>query len=282
MSDINWAALAAPIPPQLIKSRKVGGGGTGNYITARTVMNRLDGVVGPAHWYDAYTQGQDGTVICTLFIRVDGEWVGKSDVGTESNIEEDKGAFSDALKRAAVKWGIGRELYGDGSVYAHLLKQQGGTSGPAATETPAPPSETQNADATSTPPEPPSPAPVAPRTAPKQQTDEFGPTIRQTWPDVATTLLKMAIADLPMPVGAIIYPVAVAKLGYTDDDAVKTALNLASLKDADGTLEDLMNAVIIASPVMASGQQVLPGTPKRAPKNAGQTAAERSGIAAGQ
>lgn len=126
------------------------------------------------------------------------------------------------------------------------------------------------------------PAPPAPKSAPVQS-DEFGPTVRQTWPDVSPKLLKTAIADLPMPVGGVIYPVAKAKLGYADDDAVKAALNVASLNDVSGTLEDLMNAVIIGSPVMAQGgQQPLPGTPKRPAKNAGKTAAERHGIAAGQ
>jgi hypothetical protein len=139
--------LAAPIPAKLVKSRKVGGGGTGNYITARTVMNRLDGVVGPANWYDTYTTREDGTVVCTLYIRVGDGWVGKSDIGTESNIEEDKGAFSDAFKRAAVKWGIARELYNDGTVYEHLRKQEQGDiqQEPEASEdaTPEPPAESR-------------------------------------------------------------------------------------------------------------------------------------------
>jgi hypothetical protein len=39
------------------------------------------------------------------------EWVWKSDCGTESNTEKEKGEASDAFKRACVNWGIGRELY---------------------------------------------------------------------------------------------------------------------------------------------------------------------------
>lgn len=39
------------------------------------------------------------------------EWVWKWDTGSESNVEKEKGQVSDAFKRAAVKWGIGRFLY---------------------------------------------------------------------------------------------------------------------------------------------------------------------------
>ena len=39
------------------------------------------------------------------------EWVWKSDTGSESNVEKDKGHVSDAFKRACVSWGIGRFLY---------------------------------------------------------------------------------------------------------------------------------------------------------------------------
>jgi hypothetical protein len=38
-------------------------------------------------------------------------WVWKSDCGTESQVEKQKGEASDAFKRAAVMWGIGRFLY---------------------------------------------------------------------------------------------------------------------------------------------------------------------------
>ena len=77
-------------------------------------MNRLDEEVGPAYWRDEYHETALG-VVCTLSIWTDGEWVGKTDIGTDSDIEGEKGAYSDAFKRAAVKWGIGRELYGDGT-----------------------------------------------------------------------------------------------------------------------------------------------------------------------
>jgi hypothetical protein len=39
------------------------------------------------------------------------EWIGKSDGAGDSAIEGAKGGISDALKRAGVRWGIGRYLY---------------------------------------------------------------------------------------------------------------------------------------------------------------------------
>ena len=39
------------------------------------------------------------------------EWIWKSDCGTESNTEAQKGEASDSFKRACFNWGIGRELY---------------------------------------------------------------------------------------------------------------------------------------------------------------------------
>ena len=39
------------------------------------------------------------------------EWIWKSDCGTESNMDKQKGEASDSFKRACFNWGIGRELY---------------------------------------------------------------------------------------------------------------------------------------------------------------------------
>ena len=85
------------------------------YLQARPVMDRLDEVVGPGNWTDTYTPilGANGPIgfICTLSLFVDGNWVSKSDGADTSDIEAIKGGISDAFKRAAVKWGVGRYLY---------------------------------------------------------------------------------------------------------------------------------------------------------------------------
>lgn len=116
-------SLNAPTPSEAIKTRKNYGAKKGEdkelrYIDARYVMERLDAAVGPFGWTDTYRE-VDGGVVCTISISLDGEvWVPKSDVGTPSKIEGVKGRYSDAFKRAAVKWGIGRDLYEDASLPA--------------------------------------------------------------------------------------------------------------------------------------------------------------------
>jgi hypothetical protein len=85
------------------------------YIDARDVMDRLDEVCGPDGWQCTYPHA-NGKTVCAIGIRVcrEGEgfeWVWKSDGAGDSDIEAEKGALSDAFKRSAVRWGIGRYLY---------------------------------------------------------------------------------------------------------------------------------------------------------------------------
>ena len=49
--------------------------------------------------------------MCAISIRINNEWVTKWDGAQETAVEPIKGGFSDAMKRAAVQWGIGRYLY---------------------------------------------------------------------------------------------------------------------------------------------------------------------------
>ena len=55
---------------------------------------------------------------CRITIRLGDEVVSKMDVGVPSNFESEKGECSDAFKRCAVKFGIGRDLYHVGTLYA--------------------------------------------------------------------------------------------------------------------------------------------------------------------
>ena len=72
----------------------------------------LDEYFGPMNWKREHTL-VNGNLFCSISIwdTDKKEWVSKQDVGTESNTEKEKGQASDAFKRAAVNWGIGRELY---------------------------------------------------------------------------------------------------------------------------------------------------------------------------
>lgn len=86
------------------------------YIDARLVMDRLDDAAGVDGWRTQYEVLQCGSVVCRLSVLTPyGMWVEKSDVGSPSEQPDAgdrlKAAFSDALKRAAVHFGIGRYLY---------------------------------------------------------------------------------------------------------------------------------------------------------------------------
>ena len=75
------------------------------YLDARDVMDRLDAVCGD-NWSDAY-QEVAGRVVCAITIN----GVTRSDGAGDTQVEAEKGGLSDAFKRAAVKFGIGRYLY---------------------------------------------------------------------------------------------------------------------------------------------------------------------------
>lgn len=80
------------------------------YVDARQVEELLDDAVGSENWQDKYYSVKD-TLFCSIGIRVDGEWIWKSDAGIPSKMSAKKGEASDAFKRAAVKWGINRDAY---------------------------------------------------------------------------------------------------------------------------------------------------------------------------
>lgn len=88
------------------------------YIDARDVQDRLDQVCSPAGWRNTVVETAKGRVICTIEIKIDDEWVGKTDGAGDTDVEGDKGGISDAFKRAAVLWGIGRYLYRLPNVWA--------------------------------------------------------------------------------------------------------------------------------------------------------------------
>ncbi len=122
MSDL-LEAFQAPFDPSEIKWKPAVVSGERAmalaYVDARVIEDRLDNVLGVAGWQDEYQVLPDGSVMCRLKVRVDGEWITKEDVGSLSEQPDGgdrmKAAFSDALKRAAVKFGIGRYLYRLGS-----------------------------------------------------------------------------------------------------------------------------------------------------------------------
>ena len=87
------------------------------YKDARCDMAILDETVGAENWEREHYECK-GNLFCKVGINTNFDkegnlpnWVYKSDCGTESNTEKEKGEASDSFKRACVNWGIGRELY---------------------------------------------------------------------------------------------------------------------------------------------------------------------------
>ena len=115
----NYEILRKPIQPNEIEWRvqSAKGGKTTivPYIQSRAVMNRFDEAFGPEGWKDEYREWKGKGVMCTLSVRIssvkEGIWVSKEDGADDTAIESTKGGISDALKRAVVKWGMGRDLY---------------------------------------------------------------------------------------------------------------------------------------------------------------------------
>lgn len=112
---------------QSIGQNKTGAVGTTIllYKDARVDMNILDETVGAMNWQRGHSI-IDGNLYCTISIwdEEKEQWIAKSDVGTESNTEKEKGQASDSFKRAGFNWGIGRELYSAPFVYIQLDKSE--------------------------------------------------------------------------------------------------------------------------------------------------------------
>jgi hypothetical protein len=158
MLDDLFDKLAAPFPPDAISWRvgstnidkqtneprdgKPASGLALAYLDARDVMERLDLVCGPDGWQNRYTH-VGGTAVCEIGVRIcrqrdrlvdaesnlhqvtdlGAEWLFKADGAGATDVEAEKGMLSDAFKRAAVRWGIGRYLYGLPSPWVDLQKQ---------------------------------------------------------------------------------------------------------------------------------------------------------------
>lgn len=115
MSEDIYRALKRPFPANSISwrvgatNREKTKGIALAYLDARDVMRRLDEVFGLG-WQCRYTHA-DSKTICEIGVCVGGDWVWRAGGAGDTDIEAEKGAISDAFKRAAVLFGIGRYLY---------------------------------------------------------------------------------------------------------------------------------------------------------------------------
>lgn len=94
------------------------------YVDSRIVAQKLDECTN-GRWQDEYKE-VNGLLICRIGIYSESlnQWVWREDTGTESNMDKEKGQVSDAFKRAAVKWGVGRGLYDLPIINLQTVKNQ--------------------------------------------------------------------------------------------------------------------------------------------------------------
>jgi hypothetical protein len=133
-------ALSAPFPADAIDWRlqSVGDyegklrGKAVPYLTVRAITDRLNEVVGAFNWQNAYTAWHTimtknvacASQLCSISIYLESreEWITKTDGAENSDNQPIKGGLSDAFKRAAVKWNIGRYLYDMDGVWVDVEK----------------------------------------------------------------------------------------------------------------------------------------------------------------
>jgi len=109
------ATLTAPILPNEIEWRVQSQTSTGKlivvpYINNRCVMHRFDAAFGPENWTSEFREIANG-FLCRLTVTINKREVYREDGASKTNIEPEKGGISDAMKRAAVQFGLGRCLY---------------------------------------------------------------------------------------------------------------------------------------------------------------------------
>ena len=87
------------------------------YVTSRAIMDRLDAVFGLDGWEDEYQSWGNNAQLCAITVRIGDRFIKKWDGAESTDIESVKGGLSNALKRTAVKFGIGRYLYSFDSIW---------------------------------------------------------------------------------------------------------------------------------------------------------------------
>lgn len=81
------------------------------YIDSRAVVSLLDETIGNLNWQSEFYEVNGQTIgKIGIYNEERGMWIWKSDTGSESNIEAEKGLISDIYKRVMSRWGVS-ELY---------------------------------------------------------------------------------------------------------------------------------------------------------------------------
>ena len=111
MKNLEFRTLRADeieVRPQSVKNGKAT---MLLYIDSRAVVSLLNETVGNMNWTSEFYEA-NGQMIGKIAIYDEDRdiWVSKSDTGSESNIEAEKGLVSDIYKRVLSRWGV-QELY---------------------------------------------------------------------------------------------------------------------------------------------------------------------------
>jgi hypothetical protein len=123
MAEVNWKEiykeLTTPFPSTIIKERVMSynndksAGMLAKYVDVRAVTEKLDKAVGSQNWTFSWELIDPQALAVKGRLTILG--VTKEDVGYPNKGPEDpkplKAAVSDALKRASVQFGVGRDLY---------------------------------------------------------------------------------------------------------------------------------------------------------------------------
>jgi hypothetical protein len=145
MAKDIMAMLQAPFVPEDIEWRVQSSGYDKNgkawamvipFVTNRAIQNRLDEVFGFDGWSNEYrpvTTERGLSFLCGISISTGSHTtdgfpikITKWDGADETDIENFKGGLSNAMKRSAVQFGIGRYLYKLQSYFADLTEGRGG------------------------------------------------------------------------------------------------------------------------------------------------------------
>ena len=114
---MNLNILTAPLTAQEVEWRVQSQTKDGQkivvvpYITNRCVMQRFDDQFGWAGWQNEIKEIEGGFLCTITAVLSGGEIVRKTDGASRTNVEPVKGGISDAMKRCAVQFGLGRALY---------------------------------------------------------------------------------------------------------------------------------------------------------------------------
>lgn len=96
------------------------------YKDARVDVDKLTERYGELWRNSFYRDENNGALVCKIEVynKDIGEWISRENIGVPSNMQKEKGEYSDAIKRAGTMWGIGAELYSMPTLFITLIDEE--------------------------------------------------------------------------------------------------------------------------------------------------------------